>query len=131
MHFINWEMIYNSNNYNRPVLLSEIAPQISKIKSSGNWKSANSSSTAKAKLLGFDNVLLFITSVSAKNKNTKKYMSISILPVCHLLFATVTEQPPIMNQQCMVYHFQCNLCDADYVGFTMYMLARSSTYWRM
>ena len=23
-----------------------------------------------------------------------------------------------MNQQCVLYHFQCNLCDADYVGFT-------------
>ena len=23
-----------------------------------------------------------------------------------------------MNQQCIVYHFSCDLCDADYVGYT-------------
>ena len=28
------------------------------------------------------------------------------------------EKPPIVNQQCVVYYFQCGLCDADYVGFT-------------
>ena len=25
---------------------------------------------------------------------------------------------PIVNQQCVVYHFKCDLCDADYVGYT-------------
>ena len=24
----------------------------------------------------------------------------------------------IFNQQCVVYHFVCDLCDADYVGYT-------------
>ena len=28
------------------------------------------------------------------------------------------EKPPIVNQQCVVYHFQCDLCDTDYVGYT-------------
>jgi len=28
------------------------------------------------------------------------------------------DKPPIVNQQCVVYHFQCNLCDAGYVGYT-------------
>ena len=23
-----------------------------------------------------------------------------------------------MNQQCIIYHFKCDLCDADYVGYT-------------
>ena len=23
-----------------------------------------------------------------------------------------------MNKQCVVYHFSCDLCDADYVGYT-------------
>ena len=23
-----------------------------------------------------------------------------------------------LNQQCVVYHFKCDLCDADYVGYT-------------
>ena len=25
---------------------------------------------------------------------------------------------PIVNQLCVVYHFKCDLCDADYVGYT-------------
>jgi len=27
-------------------------------------------------------------------------------------------KPPIINTQCVVYLFQCDLCDANYVGFT-------------
>ena len=27
-------------------------------------------------------------------------------------------KPPIVNQQCLVYEFKCNLCDAGYVGYT-------------
>ena len=27
-------------------------------------------------------------------------------------------KPPIVNQQCIVYSFSCDLCDADYVGYT-------------
>ena len=27
-------------------------------------------------------------------------------------------RPPIVNTQCVVYSFQCDLCDANYVGFT-------------
>ena len=27
-------------------------------------------------------------------------------------------KPTIVNQQCVVYRFQCNLCDAGYVGCT-------------
>ena len=27
-------------------------------------------------------------------------------------------QPPIVNTQCVVYLFQCDLCDANYVGYT-------------
>ena len=27
-------------------------------------------------------------------------------------------KPSIVNQQCVVYHFSCDLCDADYVGYT-------------
>ena len=28
------------------------------------------------------------------------------------------KKPPIVNTQCVVYSFQCDLCDANYVGFT-------------
>ena len=27
-------------------------------------------------------------------------------------------KPAIFNQKCLVYKFQCNLCDAGYVGYT-------------
>ena len=27
-------------------------------------------------------------------------------------------KPPIVNQQCVVYSFQCDLCDVGYVGYT-------------
>ena len=27
-------------------------------------------------------------------------------------------KPPIVNTHCIVYSFQCDLCDANYVGFT-------------
>ena len=27
-------------------------------------------------------------------------------------------KPPIVNNQCVVYKFQCDLCDTDYVGYT-------------
>ena len=28
------------------------------------------------------------------------------------------EKPPIVNEQCVVYNSQCELCDAGYVGYT-------------
>ena len=28
-------------------------------------------------------------------------------------------KPPIVNQQCVAYGFQCDLCDAGYVGYTL------------
>ena len=28
------------------------------------------------------------------------------------------DKPPLVNQQCAVYHFQCSLCDGGYVGYT-------------
>ena len=27
-------------------------------------------------------------------------------------------KPSIVNRQCVVYRFSCDLCDADYVGYT-------------
>ena len=27
-------------------------------------------------------------------------------------------KPPLINQQCVVYKFKCDLCDADYVGYS-------------
>ena len=28
------------------------------------------------------------------------------------------DKPPLVSQQCVVYYFQCSLCDAGYVGYT-------------
>ena len=28
-------------------------------------------------------------------------------------------KPPIVNQQRVIYKFQCDLCDASYVGYTL------------
>ena len=28
------------------------------------------------------------------------------------------KKPPIVNQQCVVYKYKCDLCNADYVGYT-------------
>ena len=33
-------------------------------------------------------------------------------------FALKEKKPPIVNNQCVVYKFECDLCDADYVGYT-------------
>ena len=30
----------------------------------------------------------------------------------------VEAKPPLINQQCVVYKFKCDLCDAEYVGYT-------------
>ena len=27
-------------------------------------------------------------------------------------------KPPLINQQCVVYNYQCDLCDTEYVGYT-------------
>ena len=35
-------------------------------------------------------------------------------------------KPPIVNQQCVVYLFSCDLCDADYVGYTANLVPRVS-----
>ena len=34
------------------------------------------------------------------------------------ILALKEKKPPIVNNQCMVYKFECDLCDADYVGYT-------------
>ncbi len=33
-------------------------------------------------------------------------------------FPATETKPPIVNQQCVVYLLKCDLCDADYVGYT-------------
>ena len=33
-------------------------------------------------------------------------------------FKVKEQKPPIVNQQSAVYYFKCDLCDADYVGYS-------------
>ena len=33
-------------------------------------------------------------------------------------FPAAETKPPLVNQQCVVYLFKCDVCDADYVGYT-------------
>ena len=34
------------------------------------------------------------------------------------ILALKDKKPPIVNNQCVVYKFECDLYDADYVGYT-------------
>ena len=34
------------------------------------------------------------------------------------LKVTETKKPSLINQQCVVYEFEGNSCDADYIGYT-------------
>ena len=45
----------------------------------------------------------------------------SVFVVVAMLSQTLSvkeNKPPIVNTQCVVYLFQCDLCDANYVGYT-------------
>ena len=47
------------------------------------------------------------------------YLSLVLILVAKFNRSQVREvKPAIVNQQCVVYKFQCNLCDAGYVGYT-------------
>ena len=50
-------------------------------------------------------------------------INVDIIPVCTSRkikdeIKVREDKPPLVNQQCAVYHFQCGLCDAGYVGYT-------------
>ena len=57
-----------------------------------------------------------LTDLSLKIKTTIQPVFISRKLNEDLKFRKV--RPAIVNQQCLVYQFQCNLCDAGYVGYT-------------
>ena len=57
-----------------------------------------------------------LTDLSLKIKTTIQPVFISRKLNEDLKFREV--KPAIVNQQCLVYQFQCNLCDAGYVGYT-------------
>lgn len=73
-------------------------------------------------------VLPFKDQISADIvKKQLKDLSLKVHPTIQPVFVSrkieqelnVKEtKPPIVNQQCVVYSFQCDLCDAGYVGYT-------------
>ena len=73
-------------------------------------------------------VLLFKDQISADIvKEQLKDLNLRVNPTIQPVFASrkieqelnVKEaKPPIVNDQCVVYNFQCDRCDASYVGYT-------------
>ena len=62
-------------------------------------------------------------SVKSEMQNLSAKIGVQIKPVfqskkiCQVL-SPKEKKPPIVNNQCVVYKFQCDLCDSDYVGYT-------------
>ena len=52
--------------------------------------------------------------VLIKNSNSTVFRSKPI----HQILRPKEKKPDLVNNQCVVYHFKCDQCDADYVGFT-------------
>jgi hypothetical protein len=62
-------------------------------------------------------------SVRRQLRNLSKTIGRQIQPVytsrkINADFPAAETKPPLVNQQCVVYLFKCDLCDADYVGYT-------------
>ena len=55
-------------------------------------------------------------TTSCKNSgDTSPSWGVINLPISHTVNET---KPRIVNQQCVAYSFECDLCDACYVGYT-------------
>ena len=71
-------------------------------------------------------VLPFSKQPTPLRNNSKKLSSVTGKPI-ELVFISQRigqiikrreRKPKIVNQQCVVYYYKCDLCDADYVGYT-------------
>ena len=61
--------------------------------------------------------------VKQQLNNLRSKLNVTVQPVfaCPKLEQQLKRhdfQPPIVSQQCLVYEFKCNLCDAGCVGYT-------------
>ena len=66
-------------------------------------------------------VLPFKDQISADIvKKQLKDLSLKVHTTIQPVFVSrkIEQELPIVNQQCVVYGFQCDLCDAGYVGYT-------------
>ena len=63
------------------------------------------------------------SEISRFNEKTGNRIGVKLQPVYRsnkiVDALRVCEEKPIVNQQCVVYYFQCGLCDADFVSFTI------------
>ncbi|XP_068712836.1 uncharacterized protein [Montipora foliosa] len=62
-------------------------------------------------------------SVKREMQNLNAKIGVQIKPVFQSkkisqALSLKEKKPPIVNNQCMVYKIQCDLCDTDYVGYT-------------
>ena len=62
-------------------------------------------------------------SVKREMQNLSAKIGVQIKPVFQSkkisqVLSPKEKKPPIVNKQCVVYKFQCDLCDTDYVGYT-------------
>ena len=62
-------------------------------------------------------------SVKREMQNLSAKIGVQIKPVFQSkkisqVLSPKEKKPPIVNNQCVVYKFQCDLCDADYVRYT-------------
>ena len=61
-------------------------------------------------------------SVKREMQNLSAKIGVKIKPVFQSkkisqVLSPKEDKPPIVNNQCMVYKFQCDLCDTDYVVY--------------
>ena len=75
-------------------------------------------------------------SVRRQLRNLSKTIGRQIQPVytsrkINADFPAAETKPPLVNQQCVVYLFKCDLCDADYVGYTCRHLTLMNTSHRL
>ena len=66
-------------------------------------------------------------SVKKQMQNLSANIGVQIKPVFQSkkidqILALKEKRPPIVNNQCVVYKFECDLCNADYVGYTTHHL---------
>lgn len=61
---------------------------------------------------------------SVRSKNDKEVQPVFTNRKMQHVVKIHEPKPPVVNQQCVVYSCECNLCDARYVGYTRHLHQR-------
>ena len=86
-----------------------------------SWPVADRSDPVRVVLPFKDQVSASILRDQLKDLSQKIYTAIQPVFVSHKIEQELNlreAKPTIVNQQCLVYKFECDLCDTGYVGFT-------------